>query len=309
MYSGLLKQIDNDHADLAFKALQWMAFSTRPLYIEELAELSVIADQPETRIHPTQRLSNPQEILDILPGGLVKTTNVADGENRLDSADFQEQRQQMHLADSSLKDYLLSEQVQTESAKRYAVSETKAHASIAADCITYLLHFNQPYPTMAEEVRSSALLRYATNYWASHARHAGSDISEILPLIKKFLTSGTAYTNWTAFFDGFKPFDDAGHAEGHPSTISPNPLYYAASFGLLAIARNLLHEGAPVDSEGPAGTALAAASLAGDRGMVQLLMNHGADVHRDGPLDRPIRLASQNQHLEVVEYLSMKGAK
>ncbi|PLB45228.1 hypothetical protein P170DRAFT_479747 [Aspergillus steynii IBT 23096] len=306
MYSQVLDQIDDDHAYLGFKALQWLAFSTRPLYIEELSELSVITEEHARSIHPDQRFSDPRHILELLPSSLVTTTDAAGGE--IDSIDFTEQRQQVHLA-GPVKEYLLSEQIRAESAKRYSISETKTHASIAADCLAYLLHFNQPYTMIKEVVRSSALLRYATNYWASHARLAGADISEILPLIKEFFTSKTAYTNWTAFLDGFRPFDDPEHTEGDPLTQSPDPLYYAASFGLLAVARDLLRDGAPVDSEGPAGTALAAASLAGDIDMVRLLIDQGANVRSEGPLGQPIRLAAQNGHLQVVEYLSMRGAK
>ncbi|KAK1143396.1 hypothetical protein N8T08_006724 [Aspergillus melleus] len=269
MCSQALEQIDQEHAALVFK--------------------------------------DPRDIVQLFPSSLVTTTIAGDGES--DWVAFQEQRQQIHLASSSVKEYLLSDEIQTGSARRYALSETKAHASIAADCLVYLLQFGQPYTMLTEVVRSSGLLRYATNYWAVHARHAGADISGILPLIREFFASNVAYTNWTAFLDGFRPFDGIEGAEGNSLTQSPDPIYYAASFGLLTIVQDLLHDGAPVDSQGPAGTALAAASLAGDIDMVRLLVDHGADVNYEGPLGQPIRLGAQNGHLQVVDFLSEKGAQ
>ncbi|KAI9043773.1 ankyrin repeat domain-containing protein [Aspergillus affinis] len=302
MCSQALGQIDEEHAALVFKGLQWLAFATRPLYIEELSELSLVTGNHESRINPAQRFSDPRDIVQLFPSSLVTTTNAEVGES--DSVDFQEQRQQVRLANSSVKEYLLSEEIQTGSAKRYALSETKAHASIAADCLAYLLQFSQPYTMLTEVVQSSGLLRYATNYWAVHARHAGADISGILPLIREFFESNVAYTNWTAFLDGFRPFDEPENAEGDSLAQSPDPIYYAASFGLLTIVQNLLHDGALVDSRGPAGTALAAASLAGDIDMVRLLVEHGADMDSEGPLGPPIRLGAQNGHSQVVEFLS-----
>ncbi|KAA8643618.1 hypothetical protein EYZ11_012364 [Aspergillus tanneri] len=298
MYSRVLRQIDEEHAGLVSKILQWLAYSTRPLYIEEVAEIATI--------NSSQRFSDPRRVLELLPSPLVTKTYTSD---ESDSSDFKEHQQQLHLVHPSFKEYLLSSEIQTGPESRYAIDQTESHAAISEDCLKYLLQFNQPYTTVPDVVQSSSLLRYAANYWAVHARHAGSRISRIQPLIWELFAAENAYLNWTAFLDGYQPFNEHNNIDGDALAPPPNPLYYASSYGLASVAQDLLQSGAPVDSQGPSGTALAAASLSGHNDTVRLLIDNGADVNSEGPLGRPLDLAASNGHFQVVEHLLERGAK
>lgn len=61
----MLCQIDEDHAEDALKVLQWLAFSARPLALEEVAEATAISMDDLPRFDPENRLRHPTDILAI----------------------------------------------------------------------------------------------------------------------------------------------------------------------------------------------------------------------------------------------------
>ncbi|KAK2751657.1 hypothetical protein CKAH01_17847 [Colletotrichum kahawae] len=55
---------------------------------------------------------------------------------------------------------------------------------------------------------------------------------------------------------------------------------------------------------GHCGSALQAASLKGYHEIVQILLEHGANPNPKGhPIDRPIHIASERNHVEIVRLL------
>lgn len=290
-YSQLLGDVSNtSHAALVYRALWWLAFSTRPLYIDELAELSTIENTQPKRINTNLRPANAHGIQHIFPGLLVATPP--------------SEPQLVQLADPLIKSFLTS----TASPSRgWMTTQSKAHASIAEDCLIYLLQFDRPYTVTPEKIKSSPLLRYAANYWAVHLKAAGSDANGLIPLITEFFDAETAYLNWTAFFGGHLPFDDDGNRS---PTDPPGPLYYAASFGLTSVVKHLIDaRGMSATSAcgGEAGSPLAAAALAGHAETVTLLIERGADVNTIGPLGSPLVLAAGAGHVGIVEALLDQG--
>jgi len=119
-----------------------------------------------------------------------------------------------------------------------------------------------------------------------------------------------AYLNWTVFLDGYTPFNRDCFSEDNDDSLNhpPHPLYYASSFGLDDIARQLINTNAPIDSKGPAGTALAAACLSGHLETVRLLLDNSADIDAQGALGSPILLAAGRGHMDVVKLLLERGA-
>ncbi|KAE8405532.1 ankyrin repeat-containing domain protein [Aspergillus pseudonomiae] len=291
-----------ESTQLVSRILQWLAHSTRTLYIEELAELVVIS---ETGTDVDKRLADPRAILAICPGTLVTTTPPVPS-NPDPQDDFKPNQHQVHFTNSSIKQYLQSPEIQTTAEKQLAITESTSQATIAKDSLTYLLQFTEPYTTTPSKIKTSYLLSYATNYWAVHARLARPETDpELTALVLRFLNSGTAYLNWTAFLDGYEPFSGT---DGSGLIRHPHPIYYAASFGLTNIVAALLDTGAPLDSRGPSGSALAAASLAGHLDTVKVLVDSGADVNLAGPFGTPLVLASGSGFVSVVRFLVERGA-
>ena len=64
-YERILCNIDEDHAEDALKVLQWLAFSARPLELQEVAEATAITLDGLPRFDPEDRLRHPTDILAI----------------------------------------------------------------------------------------------------------------------------------------------------------------------------------------------------------------------------------------------------
>lgn len=64
-YERILCAIDEAHAEDALKILQWLAFSTRPLELQELAEATAITLEDIPKFDPEDRLRHPTDILAI----------------------------------------------------------------------------------------------------------------------------------------------------------------------------------------------------------------------------------------------------
>ncbi|PIG89442.1 ankyrin repeat-containing protein [Aspergillus arachidicola] len=275
--------LPTEQTQLLSKIVQWLAYSTRTLYIEELAELVTVS---ETGVNFNKRLPDPRSILAICPDTLITITppfptNPSPRKNEFKPNQHQKKN---HLA----------------------ITEPTSHTTIAKDSLTYLFQFTEPYTTTPSKIKSSYLLSYATNYWAVHARLAHPETNpELTALILRFLGSGTAYLNWAAFLDGYTPFSGT---DGSSLIRHPHQIYYAASFGLTNIVTALLDTGAPVNSRGPSGSALAAAALAGHLDTVKVLVDSGADVNLAGPFGTPLVLASGRGFVDIVRFLVERGA-
>lgn len=64
-YERILCNIDEVHAEDALKVLQWLAFSARPLELQEVAEATAITLEDLPRFDPEDRLRHPTDILAI----------------------------------------------------------------------------------------------------------------------------------------------------------------------------------------------------------------------------------------------------
>jgi hypothetical protein len=173
-YARILCSIDKEgHGKHAFKVLQWLAYSTRPLRIEEIAEVIAVDIEGDLRFNPENRLREPQDILTIC-SSLVTTAGL-----------------ELRLAHFSVKEYLVSNRVRTE----YSIARC-AHDHIAQTCITYLLYFKGPSLLTSDIVDEFPLVRYAAKYWTKHARMTGNYTDQIDRLsIELFLSKKGAYIN------------------------------------------------------------------------------------------------------------------
>ncbi|KAF5857290.1 hypothetical protein ETB97_005974 [Aspergillus alliaceus] len=304
MYTQAITEIDEEHADLVVKVLKWLTYSARPLCVAELAEIATIDDKSGQFNHD-QRLVDPLDILNICPSIFVATA--PDGP-RHQSLNDRKTQQKVRLAHLSVKEFLVSDRIRTGPAKHCALSARDAHAVTARDCLAYLLQFRCPYTSIPDTVKSSPLLSYATNYWPMHVTLSGQDTRDACyPLVLELFNSKTAYLNWASFLDGYTPFDDVATEDSFNQP--PSPLYYAASFGLSTVVKELINTGRPVNgSNGPAGSPLAVAALSGHTETVQTLIDNGAIVNSVGPLGSPLHVAASEGHVGVVEALLHAGA-
>ena len=60
-----------EHKAFAIAALQWLAFSARPLKMEELSEAAIIDPSTSPAFEKRKRLNGPNDVLEFLPGLLT----------------------------------------------------------------------------------------------------------------------------------------------------------------------------------------------------------------------------------------------
>ncbi|KAI1522072.1 hypothetical protein PtrSN002B_012259 [Pyrenophora tritici-repentis] len=103
-YDRILSTISEEYSKYAMRILQWLAFSARPLSVEEIAEVVAIDVARDPAFDRDEVLEDPLEVLDICSSLVTITKNKADG--RLRPA-----KQIVALAHYSVQEYLVSDRI------------------------------------------------------------------------------------------------------------------------------------------------------------------------------------------------------
>ncbi|MCJ1387629.1 hypothetical protein MMC18_000472 [Xylographa bjoerkii] len=322
-YARILCNIDEQYNEDAFKILQWLACSVRPLTIEEVAEVLAVNTEGYPRVDPDHRLRDPRDVL-IICSSLV-TIVASTAYDRYGSKQPQK-RQELRLAHFSVKEYLVSDRIQAGPASRFKITKI-ADDYIAQTCLAYLLHFNEPnvqipdyiddpYFPNGEYLSEDAeypLALYATLYWTQHAQQACCDqeVNAVQQLCMELLSGRHAYLNSTRFFGASWPRTFPTELDLTPSNVVISSIRFASLSGLFVPVRQLLTENT-VDINAEIayhGTALYLASMNGHKAIVELLLKNGADVDARGGYDgTALNAASYGGHEATIELLLKHGA-
>ncbi|KAI0263297.1 hypothetical protein BC834DRAFT_327603 [Gloeopeniophorella convolvens] len=333
-YESTLRRIDDDSEDNwrhAHRIFQCLAFSTRPLRVEEIAEvLAVDFDRIVPSLNPDWRSESLEDaILSTCPGSFVVIVE-------------SHGRRVVQFAHFSVKEFLTSDRLANSpnyDASRFHILPERAHEVLARTCLATLLQLDASVDE--HSLRNYSLSCYAAKYWGDHARVDGVlrrliDAAELL-----FDTERPHFAAWIWVNDHSHW---SLHDTNHPSETSPTPLYCAAKLGLaylvdrlaashpesvemtsnghgtplqaaakgnyLSIVQALLKYGADVNAEsGAFGTALQAASSRGHLEITRLLLEHGTDVNAaGGDSENALQSASREGHLEITQLLLEHGA-
>ena len=304
-YTRILCNIDEGHFQYAFKVLQWLAYSARPLELRELSEVIAIDIEGSPRFDPENRRPDPRDILTICPS-LISLQNDA-----VEDKHGESDRIIVRLAHLSVKEFLSSDSILKGEVKRYSIQEIKANASICNVCIAYLLGSDGVYPTDFDFLLEYPLARYAARFWLRHAQMAERDLDFNPLLLTEFLlTEGHGFSN------SIRIYDPDRATRGGPflmksSNSLPQPLYYASMAGLQKMVQILLDQGVDVNAEGGhICSALHAASSEGHDQIVQMLLAGGANINKCSALHggSALHAASEKGHEQVVRMLLEKGA-
>ena len=262
------------------KALQWLCFCIRPVTLSELVEV-VAADKSDTH----------QELEDILLScSLLKKD--PDGIMRF-----------IHF---SVRQYLVSGQVQDRRVAQYFVRETSANAFMARTCLAYILDVLRK-TSIAKQAFLHPLLQYAIEAWPTHYRKVVGHSEQ------------TRLDNLVQDISHEELEDKSGYQWLVSSIEEPStPLIYRmALLGITGIVAKMLRDDAARPDCPPAGTygyALGAACHAGHEDVVQLLLDYGADINPtfpgdlDAKIETPLSLAVREGSGEMVQMLLDRGA-
>ena len=321
-YARILCNIDEQYIADVFKILQWLVYSTRPMAIEEIAEVVAIDTEGDCRLDLENRLREPHDILTICSSLVTTTTSIVLEEHKRSRV-----IEELKLAHFSVKEYLISDRMRNTKASRYSLTEYSAHDYMARTCLVYLLHFDEPTSLTIDNIHEFPLVEYAARYWTQHVKEVEKETHEYKAqeLCMKLLSlQHTAYFIWLRLLYSSKPWEEYCTI-AVPESVLP-PLYFSSLNGLIVSTKMLLEAGADVNTQAGEydnalqadinvqdeayGNALQAASSRGHETVVRLLLDAGVNVNaQSGFYGNALQVASEEGHEAVIRLLLEKGAK
>jgi Ankyrin repeats (3 copies) len=303
-YDRILCAIDKEYSQDAFRILQWLVYSARPLRIEEVVDVIAVDINDDPRFDLDRRLPDPRDILTICSSLVTTTMETIEQPSGTIAGDY------VRLAHFSVKEYLVSKRIQDGPAAQFSIQEIPTNASIAEICVAYLLQFDKPDSFIVQTVEEFPLARYAARFWTQHARIAGENQDAMHSLIMELLLSKKhGHINCIRLFDPEIPWREEPRTTRY-LTKTFSPLYYTSLTGLIVSIRLLLEKGADVNAQGGKyGNALQAASHEGHDQIVQWLLEKEADVNAQGGLfGNALQTASDKGYDQIVQRLLEAGA-
>ena len=293
----MLKSINQATRVYAHRLLQCLTVATRPLRLEELAEVLAFDFDEASGGIPSlntdwRREDQEQAVLSTC-SSLI--TVVHNGESRV-----------VQFSHFSVKEYLTSDRLAAavgDISFHHIVLEP-AHTILAQACLSVLLHLDDG--SRKSYVQRFPLVEYAARYWVDHALfedvsfHIQDGMEDMFDPDKPYFSRWIRVHN---IYDLGRPGDEKRFKAAH--------LFQAALCGLSYVVEKLLREHPEhVNAwSGTEGTAFHAVSLRNHVKIGQLLLKHGADVNALGRRKRtPLFVASLVGNLEIGQWLLEHGA-
>lgn len=322
-YERILCNIDQEHVQDALKVLIWLAFSARPLVVEEVAEATAITLDGSPSFNPTDRLRHPTDVLAICSSLISVSSRPSDSSLESSSRESSTHQYEVRLAHDSVKEYLLSERIKGTNAAFYSISEASSNGFLARACLAYLMHFKKPSNDSTYSYLSEyPLLRYTAQEWEFHVTRSG-DLNHhhhmTLMLTEFFLNQDHSFSNWLEGQSGpysgdFQQTEE--QADGSGNLKLEGRLYHASKLGLLDICKILLERGVKADPSTKSTTGLVkglstplqiSASM-GHEAIVRLLLDHSANVNQRSVNSSPLDYAVMEGRESIVRLLLERGA-
>ena len=296
-YERILREIKGPNQGHAHRLLQCLVVAVRPLEVKELAEM--LAFDFNTGGMPKLNLSwrweDQEEAVMSACSSLV--TIVKDGDSRV-----------VQFSHFSVKEFLTADRLAEpiRDVTRYHIRLEAGHTILAQACLGVLLRLDDRVDR--DSIKSFPLVRYAAQYWPTHARveNVSSRIKEGMECL--FDEEKPHFSTWLWIYN-----EDRGGPMFTPRPEKPNavPLYYAARLGFRDLAEHLIAmHPEHVNAKGTfAATPMHAAALTGRANILTLLTERGADVNgRNIVGETPLHQASENARLEAGKFLLDSGA-
>ncbi|KPI34343.1 uncharacterized protein AB675_11224 [Cyphellophora attinorum] len=188
-YSAILNEIDSDNEYRARAALTWLAYSERPLSMEELGDVCAIVPSSR-RVYDAEDHLSQDEVLALLP-------------NLIALIPWDETDQYIVVfSHFSVKEYLLDNMSVTLT-QRFNLSNSESHAFIASCCVALLCWLRGALLAPRNQIPPARSLRsYAWDLWPLHTIYAheidaDARRSGVQRLIDDFIfASSRALSDW-----------------------------------------------------------------------------------------------------------------
>ena len=286
-YERILRDILKANPDQAYRLLQCLTVATRPLRVDELAEILALdfnggKDGIPVFNRDWQRDGEWQDVLATCSSLIV----VVDG---YDYDHFRVRKTRVvQFAHFSVKEFLTSDRLADIKAgiSRFHIRLEPAHTIIAQSCLAILLQSDHDDKANS----ASALTTYAAQHWVDHA-HFGNVSLHIeygmqrlfdpeKPYFTRWLNSYDLDTKWTFFLQDDSDTFLSSHWKSSPlgEDNAPLCLYYAALCGFCDLTRYFI---------------------------TKYPQHANATV---GLNKSPLVAALRNEHVQVAELLNQHGA-
>jgi ankyrin repeat protein len=252
-YDRMLLAIDEVYKAESKRALLWLAFSERPLSVEEVAEAACIDPDADPPFSEDDRFQDPRNNIVEILGSLI---SLLPGEK-------------IRLAHFSVKEYLLLHRLRTGHSTDFGVSELDAQLLCTRSCLAYILQEGETSFNLCE----LPFIAYACMYWPNHAQQLPENDQRIRPLIHALYRSHTTYENWQSMVSRQLPLP--GSEGTGPLQKELSPLCHASAMGFTWIVEELLAEPEATGvmrDDAPKWTALHTASLCGKEATVSSIL-------------------------------------
>lgn len=307
-YERILLDINANYRQEAIGALQWLAFSERPLAIRELAEAVVVDPRKEIPYDLEDRFLDSCDILKIL-STLVTT---------YETEDSSQDDTMIRMAHFSVKEYLTSERNRAGSAAQFSVTSIDAHHFLTKSCLLYMKYYASAHRRCGKDLRGASdhefterfeeapLLKYSCSFWMGHLKAISGTLEpSLINMVTDFLDSEYGRTDWLAMWMFLKERHMDWDYDDQLSI-----LYHASYQGVECVVKMLLKGCKDLNAWSEyLGPALHAASRGGHTLVVESLLKAGAQINVEGPLyGTALVAASSGGHELTVKFLLDRGA-
>jgi hypothetical protein len=265
IYANTLEGVSPGDRKFVREALFWLCFAKRPVTLAELNE-AIVLEESYTVLDDDSMLVSPQILLQICRG-LIDL-----------------ERGWVSLAHSSIRDFLTSDWIRSSNIPYFSMDPSTADKSAMQKCLSYLCldNFRCGYAASTEVVRKrfekNPFVRYAAEYWAAHGSSCNFDDTDRYLVNRLFDTTRLPRRgNFGVWVQTLIPEADYRDIE------ATQPLYYAASYGLIPVVKAILESHPELDIDAPGGrrgsTPLFVACWRHQYNVVELLLQAGADPY------------------------------
>ena len=285
--------------------LQWLTVSSRPLRVEELAEVFAIDFDEEMSgvpsFDPSWRDANAEMAVLSACSTLVAIVDAGRHGKIVLFSHF------------SVQEYLVSDRIANAGhVSHFHIHLKPAHTLLAKACLSVLCHLDSRIDKA--EITNFPLVEYAAEHWVDHARFedVASYIRDGMDLI--FDKDKPHFATWVWVLDieaQVFTIRQRFALVGGREQLKPIPLYYAALCGLGGrVERLLAAHPQDLNAEGGVwGSPLNAALAEGHLKIALFLLDRGADPENRGEEDQTaLYIASSRGHTDVVRSLIDRGA-
>ena len=310
-YERTLREILKANPDKAYRLLQCLAVATRPLRVEELAEVLALdfggAEGGIPTLNENWRQEDKQQDILAMCSSLIVVVDIFLGIRIVQFAHF------------SVKEFLTSDRLANLRAdiSRFHIQFEPAHTVMTQACLAILLQSRRDGSANS----TSPLSNYAARNWVNHAHfenvssHVEDGMRQLFDPAKPSFTAWLNLYNPDREWRSFPPADisvpihrpSAFTSQGEAD--APLCLYYAALCGFSDLARHLVtkypqHVNALV---GLNKSSLVAALCNGHIPVARLLHRHGAVLHTSYGGRTLLHAASKDGMVDVSQWLLQIG--